>query len=160
MKWSLKAGLAMTALTLATGVTASAASASTRTNSAHHAYTAAQPLKTHYVASNASDTNITGNYFWNGDGFTGTLYIYSQVQGVVSAELTANNGNDYISGTWTQSENMLTLTLTLPLTGYVQYYTYFLGGQPYSAYPKMFGGYYTTTASGSLTRGTYLDTVE
>jgi hypothetical protein len=156
MKRSLKAGIAITALALATGVTASAASAATQSASAHHPHSAAQSLTPHYVASNAADTNITGTYFWNGDGFTGTLDIYGQVQGVISAELVANNGTEWISGNWNQSTN--TLTLTRPLTGYVQYYTYFLGGTPYSSYPQMFGGYYTTTASGSLVRGTYLDT--
>lgn len=55
----------------------------------------------------------------------------------MAPELTADNGNEYISGTWTPSENML--TLTRPVTGYVQYYTYFLDGQPYSTYPQMHG---------------------
>jgi hypothetical protein len=104
----------------------------------------------------STDTDIRGYYAWNGDGFRGDLNIVGEQNGIVEAILSDNGLTEYIGGNWYQGDNEL--TLTRPLTnGTTQSYYYFLGGGPYSSYPKMFGGFYTTTATGDLERGSYLD---
>ena len=150
MKWSYKT--AMTAGALALTCAAAAGSASAAEGAAG---VAAHAPKAYFVHDAADDTDIIGVYDWNSDGFTGSLYIYSQDNGVIKAQLTDAGATEYLDGTWSQSAN--TLSLTRPLTGFTQYYTYFLGGEPYSAYSTMFGGYYTTNANGSLARGTFLE---
>lgn len=141
MKWCYRVGLAVSALTLLTGVAAAPASA-------------IMPQ----ALSSSTDTDIEGNYYWNGDGFTGNLDIYSQVNGNIKAVLTDNGQTENLTGAWTQAINEL--VISRPLTdGTVQTYAYFLGGSPYSVHGKMFGGSYKSANSGpgSFSRGSYLD---
>jgi hypothetical protein len=146
MNWSGKAGLVISALTLTMGLTASTASAAGPGPAAASRSVAAD-----------TDTNITGNYYWNADGWTGNLDIYSQNEGVIYALLQDNGQNEYLTGTWNEGTKTLTLTRPLPNGNGTQFYTYFLGGEVYNSYPAMFGGYFTATATGSLQIGTYLD---
>lgn len=163
MKWSHKLGLTASTLTLAAGVTASVlaatpASAATTTTKQHAAVSANLPKPG--VVSPKTDTDIEGDYYWNGDGFTGTLDIDYQYDGTVDAVLYDSGKTEYLYGAWSQNSNELTLTRDLvDASGntYYQYYTYFLGGAPFDSYSAMFGGYYTTTETGTLERGSYLD---
>jgi hypothetical protein len=163
MKWSHTLALTASTLTLAAGVTASVvaatpASAATKPASAAQPHVAGLPAnapKPHAISPN-TDTDIEGDYYWNGDGFTGTLDIYNEVSGAIQAVLYDNGATEYISGNWYQSSNELTLTRPLANAAGVQYYTYFLGGLTFDSYPAMFGGYYTATGT-SVTRGSYLD---
>jgi hypothetical protein len=155
MKWSSKVGLVASALALSTGLAASTASAAdsgpaTRSQSVGPATVSRSVIPD-------DDTNITGHYFWNADGWTGTLYIYTQDEGVIYAQLNDDGKTEYLTGTWNEGTRTLTLTRPLPNGNGTQFYTYFLGGEVYNSYPAMFGGYFTATATGNLQIGTYLD---
>lgn len=110
-------------------------------------------------AAAAQDTAITGSYFWNADGYTGTLVITSENQGVVAATLYDNGWTETLSGSWDNSAQILRLTRPIWNGADNQYYTYVLGGAPNEPTPKMFGGYFTQTNTGSFQYGTYLDSV-
>jgi hypothetical protein len=133
MKWIYRIGLAVSALTVALGVTPAAAS--------------------------AADVNIEANYYWNADGYTGTLDVYSVASdGAVQATLSDNGQIEQLSGTWTASAGRLDITRPLA-GGVVQFYSYWLGGKPYNSDPIMLAGYYTANVAGYGDRGAYLDSV-
>ena len=158
-------------LTLATVSVALLAAPVTISASASASAWAAQPARSasavEYVQAGlasprvaaAQDTAITGSYFWNADGYTGTLVITSQNQGVVTATLYDNGWTETLSGSWDNSAQILRLTRPIWNGADYQYYTYVLGGAPNEPTPKMFGGYFTQTNTGSFQYGAYLDSV-
>jgi hypothetical protein len=105
------------------------------------------------------DAAITGTYFWNADGYTGTLVIAGQNQGVVAATLYDNGWTESLSGTWDNNARILHLTRPIWNGADSQYYTFVLGGTPNEPTPQMFGGYFTQTNTGGYQYGAYLDSV-
>ncbi|HEV3355697.1 MAG TPA: hypothetical protein VG247_02825 [Pseudonocardiaceae bacterium] len=146
MKLSSKVGIAMSVLTLATGIAASSAAAAPQQH-------AAKPN----VATPSTDTNIIGEYGWNSNGSTGELYISSQANGAVKAILYDGGKTENLVGSWYQASGTLGLSRPMP-DGTWQYYLYTLGGGPLAGNvkPQMFGGYYTINTNTSP-YGSYLD---
>ncbi|HEY4023579.1 MAG TPA: hypothetical protein VGM75_33195 [Pseudonocardiaceae bacterium] len=143
MRCSHRVGLVVSALTLVAGIAAPAASAAAHSDSTPQAV--------------STDINIEGTYYWNADGFTGTLRIARvAADGSVDAILNDSGLNEHLTGTWKPSTTTLDLQRPLP-DGVTQFYEYYLGGSRYSAHPTMFGGLYTTVPPATIAHGTYLD---
>jgi hypothetical protein len=143
MNLSRKAALVASALTLTTGLAASTAAA------------AARPHPT--IAQNGS-IGITGTYFFNANGYTGSLNIFSQSQGSVQADLRPDGSTDeFVSGTWDDNSRTLILNRRLPDGSALQVYTFWLGGSA-NGNPGMFGGYFSRSDTGNVRYGAYLDT--
>ncbi|HEY4018558.1 MAG TPA: hypothetical protein VGM75_07720 [Pseudonocardiaceae bacterium] len=134
MKWSYQVGLVVSVLTLLTGITSATASAS------------------------PDDTSIVGSYYWNADGYTGTMNINSVASdGTVQATLYDYGQTENLTGTWNPAATP-PLSITRPLPGgAVQTYSYYPGGSPVNSNPTMFGGEYNTSNSNGNNVGTYLD---